>query len=63
MPARGSHKGMTPRRNPFQEQRHAMLDIDGFLTSPEFLVRLAVLISAVFSAIFGSFINSLFRVA
>ena len=40
-----------------------MLDIDGFLTSPEFLVRLAVLISAVFSAIFGSFINSVFRVA
>ena len=40
-----------------------MLDIDGFLTSPEFLVRLAVLISTVLSAIFGGFINSIFRVA
>ena len=40
-----------------------MLDIDGFLTSTEFLVRLAVLISAVFSAIIGNFINSVFGVA
>ena len=39
-----------------------MLDIGGFLTSTEFLVRLAALISAVFSAIIGGIINSVFGV-
>jgi len=37
-----------------------MLDIDGYLTSPEFLAQIAAVISAVLSALFSGFIESLF---
>ena len=39
-----------------------MLDIDGFLTSFEFLARLAALIAVVLSAIVGERINAIFGV-
>lgn len=38
-----------------------MLDIDGFLTSAEFLTQIATVIVAIFSALFGVFIDGLFR--
>lgn len=37
-----------------------MLDINGFLSSTEFLVQIASIITAVLSALFGGFISSLF---
>ena len=37
-----------------------MLDIDGFLTSNEFLAQIAAIITAIFSALFSQIINSLF---
>ena len=37
-----------------------MLDIDGFLTSQEFLVQLASLIAALLSSVFGGFISGFF---
>lgn len=40
-----------------------MWDIQGFLTSTEFLTQLAGLLSAVFSAIAGSIINGIFGVS
>jgi len=37
-----------------------MLDIDGYLTSTEFLTQLAFLISTILSTFFGGFITNLF---
>ena len=36
-----------------------MLDIDGFLTSQDFLTQLAIFISAIFSAIVNGFFGQL----
>ncbi len=40
-----------------------MLDIDGFLTSTEFLSRIAIIIAGVLSAIMSEFLGSLFSTA
>jgi hypothetical protein len=37
-----------------------MLDINGFLTSTEFVAQIASIITAVFSALFGQFLSGLF---
>jgi|GEM_PF-3003099 len=37
-----------------------MLDINGFLTSTEFVAQIAAIFTAVFSAIFGQFLAGLF---
>ncbi len=39
-----------------------MLDINGFLTSTEFVAQIASIITAVFSALFGQFLTGLFTV-
>ena len=49
-----------PRRasNVFGES--TMLDIDGYLTSQEFVAQLAAFISAIFSAVLGGLISAFF---
>ncbi len=37
-----------------------MLDIDGYLTSPEFLAQIAALIATILSTVLGQFISGLF---
>lgn len=37
-----------------------MLDIDGFLTSTEFLTQLAAFLSAIITTLFGGFLGNLF---
>ena len=37
-----------------------MLDIDGFLTSTEFVSQIAALITAILTTVFGQFISGLF---
>ncbi len=37
-----------------------MLDINGFLTSPQFFAQIASIIVAVLSALFGEFIGNFF---
>lgn len=40
-----------------------MLDINGFLNSTEFLAQLASIITAILSALFGSFLSGFFPAA